>query len=231
MTIYVNILPQFHAIVQANQFLDKNGKDMFTNEGKIAGEYIDARGITIKDAQGNDVVYFDETGIHWNKDYSPIKYQFSTSMSGPWHDTYATNDEYRRESFDGGTTWEAPYKLVGKDGQPGRDGADGSDATVPKYITDTVIAKGVIEAPQINATNFGIYPASPTQNGSLSLHGDYNGKQYNMFELKYVVTDTPYIVFYSPDGAYAEWNFGRSTFRGNIDFSGANVSGIHATFA
>lgn len=60
-----------HAIVQANQFLDKNGKDMFTSDGKIAGEYIDARGITIKDAQGNDVVYFDETGIHWNKAYSP----------------------------------------------------------------------------------------------------------------------------------------------------------------
>lgn len=101
---------------------------ILNEQGKIKGDYIDAKGIHIKDpATGDTVLYMDATGIHWTAKYSPFKYQYATSATGPWHDTRAANDEYRRESTDGGTTWSDGIKFVAKDG---RDGSDGSDASV-----------------------------------------------------------------------------------------------------
>ena len=68
--------------------------------------------------------------ITWGQN-GPVKYQFSSvGITGPWHDTMQTNDKYRRDSLDGGTTWGAGYQFVGVDGQNGQDGADGSDADV-----------------------------------------------------------------------------------------------------
>lgn len=57
---------------------------------------------------------------------TPVKYQFSTSLSGPWHDTMAANDKYRRDSTDGGTTWGSAYQFRGEDGRPGSNGSDAS---------------------------------------------------------------------------------------------------------
>ncbi|WP_195416907.1 hypothetical protein [Intestinimonas butyriciproducens] len=165
--------------------------------------------------------------ITWGQN-GPVRYQFSTNGTSGWHETMTANDKYRRDSLDGGITWGQPYQFRGEDG---KDGSDGSDATVPKYITETVISKGVIEAPQINATKFGIYPSSASTSGSLSLYGDFGGKQYEMFELSYFAGDDARVVFDSPANAFASWDFGQTYFNGQVDFSNATVYGITATFA
>lgn len=64
--------------------------------------------------------------IYWGDSF-PYKSQFSTSPDGPWHDKQQEGDKYRRDTYDGGKTWEEPYQSVGTDG---RDGIDGSDASV-----------------------------------------------------------------------------------------------------
>lgn len=139
-----------HGIVQARDFLMKDGRSIFTaDHSKISGDFIDARGLTIVNAQGEDVLYMDESGIHWNQDYSPFKYQFARTANGPWHDEPTENDEYRRESSDGGVTWSAGIKYLARDGKDGKDGKDGSDATVPAYITQTKITQTTIESPTI----------------------------------------------------------------------------------
>ena len=165
--------------------------------------------------------------ITWGQN-GPVRYQFSTNGTSGWHETMTANDKYHRDSLDGGITWGQPYQFRGEDG---KDGSDGSDATVPKYITETVISKGVIEAPQINATKFGIYPSSASTSGSLSLYGDFGGKQYEMFELSYFAGDDARVVFDSPANAFASWDFGQTYFNGQVDFSNATVYGITATFA
>lgn len=118
----------FSCIVKAQDFLLNSGGSMVSilnEQGKIKGDYIDAKGINIKDpTTGDTVLYMDTTGIHWAAKYSPIKYQYATSASGPWHDTRSANEEYRRESTDGGTTWSDGIKFVA------RDGRNGSDASV-----------------------------------------------------------------------------------------------------
>lgn len=122
-----------HCIVYAKDFYLHEGgsvKNALTaDKSKIRGDVIDARGINIIDRDGHPVLYIDDTGIHWATKYSPFKYQYAASASGPWHDTRSTNDEYRRESTDGGTTWSDGIKFIARDG---RDGADGSDADVTR---------------------------------------------------------------------------------------------------
>ncbi|MCQ4864675.1 hypothetical protein [Pseudoflavonifractor phocaeensis] len=191
--------------------------------------------------------------ITWGQN-GPVKYQFSSvGLTGPWHDTMQTNDKYRRDSLDGGTTWGAGYQFVGKDGQ---NGQDGSPATVPKYITETVIAKGVIEAPRINANVFSVYPKySADYTGSFNIFGQQMSDQYHMFTINYQGFSDPtypYVELYSPDGAnmYLCANtssggvpsgiltigtlngkgktYHTTEFYGDVDFSNANVSG--ATF-
>lgn len=171
--------------------------------------------------------------ITWGQN-GPVKYQFSSAgVTGPWHDTMQTNDKYRRDSLDGGTTWGSGYQFVGVDGKPGQDGSDGSDATVPKYITETVIAKGVVAAPQIYANDFSVYPPDESAEyaGSFNLYGMFQGMQRHLFTIYYRNNGMymPEIAFGSPDGVSSvDWSFSRTNFNGWIDFSGASVTG--ATF-
>ncbi len=67
--------------------------------------------------------------ITWNNN-GPVKYQFSSSINGPWHDTMYTSDKYRRDSLNGGASWGSAYQFRGTDGADGADGKNGSDANV-----------------------------------------------------------------------------------------------------
>lgn len=150
-----------------------------------------------------------------------------------------TNDKYRRDSLDGGTTWGEGYQFVGTDGKDGADGHDGSDATVPKYITDTVIAKGVIEAPRINANIFGVYPSNQSDtNGAFILHAPVAGQTPEVFKIAYNGTGGGAPTVIITGGPTVFWDvpvteFDNSVrFGGTVDFSNAkDVKGIIAKFA
>lgn len=118
-----------HGIIKAKDFMLPSGDSMVSvlnNKGQICGDHIDARGLSIVDDYGRDVLQIDKTGIHWSQEYSPFKFQYAISQAGPWHDTPNANDEYRRESCDGGRTWSAGIKYIAKDGTNGRPGSDAS---------------------------------------------------------------------------------------------------------
>lgn len=184
------------------------------------------------------------TGIRFTPGYEPVKYQFSTSASGPWHSDMSANDKYRRDSLDGGTTWGEAYQFRGTDGRPG------SDATVPKYITETIISKGVIAAPQINANDFAIYPNSETDyTGSFSIYGQHgSGKyldQFQMLEILYQgqadASYKPEVSIRSPGGSVLniestyQLNIGSvghdTNFYGKLNFQNATTTGLHFTLA
>ena len=158
--------------------------------------------------------------ITWGQN-GPVKYQFSSvGLTGPWHDTMQTNDKYRRDSLDGGTTWGAGYQFVGVDGQ---NGQDGSPATVPKYITETVIAKGVIEAPRINANVFSVYPHDQTSvNGGFVLYGAVNGVVPELFRIAYSGADPGPVIRISSgiSTTSVEWDTASVDFYSDITFHG-----------
>lgn len=92
--------------------------------------------------------------ITW--DTPVVQYQYSTNNSS-WHTAFATGDKYRRESWDGGTTWQAGYQFIGVDGLPG---SDGSDANVPDYITATYIDFNSVSSPYIRGNNIAVQGGS-----------------------------------------------------------------------
>lgn len=94
-----------------------------------------------------------------------------------------TNDKYRRESFDGGTTWGSPFQFRGTDGTNGRPGNDASvtynnikaalqkaASTQTSFITADEMGApniygGKIYGSKMYANEFNVYPLNVFDNG------------------------------------------------------------------
>lgn len=232
-TVYANG-GKFNGIVQASDFLDASGTSMMDN-GKWKSDVLDLGNI-ILDGDTGDItltgnINLSNGSITWGNN-SPVKYEFSTSPDGPWHPEMKPEDKYRHDSTDGGKTWGAAYQFRGT------DGADGGSASIPKYITNTIISEGVIEAPVINANDFGIYPNSPSDyTGSFTINGNYihSNREFEMFAIEYVgAYDIPYSNIYSEASGEIRFGYGYNTlfkFCSRVDFEEADVTGLYLTFS
>lgn len=179
--------------------------------GKIEAQYLNLTGqITFEDLSQEALEAVQQS-----------KKQFSSNLTD-WHDTMTSTDMYRRDWDYTINDWGSPYQFVGKDGQ---DGADGSDATVPTYITQTVVRKGVIAAPTVQANEFSIYPTSSTStSGGLYIYGNYSGAQKKMFSINYHASDQPFINISSDCGAVLQIDM-LAYFNGNLEVSGNTTLG------
>lgn len=232
-----------HGDFYADNFYFNDGNSVRTLISKTAKgntvdfsdlDYIDLGGMILDGRPGS-------AGIRFKPGYEPVKYQFSTSVSGPWHDTMETNDKYRRDSFDGGTTWGSAYQFKGTNGSNGTvDYSRVNKILKETYgITTTYITEGAIGSPviqgaeiygaQMYANEFNVYPLDESEyTGSFNIYGNFNNEQYHFLKIAYGNSGayTPEIVFMSPNGASAKWSFGTTYFTGTaVDFSG--VSGIN----
>lgn len=132
--------------MKATDFQTPDGTSMVKN-GKFDSKYLDLGGIVIDGETGN--INFTSVGsITWGGN-APVKYQFSTSLSGPWHDTMQTNDKYRRDCIGG--TWGEAYQFRGTDGKNGAvDYSRVNQILKETYgITTTYITEGAIGSPVI----------------------------------------------------------------------------------
>ena len=113
-----------------------------------------------------------------------------------------------------------------------------SGITLPSYIKNTYIDSVRIESPTIIAgefygNSFNVYPESGNS-GSFNIYGSTSASSgYHMLEIAYHWGSGAYVNFDSPAGAQANWFFDRTVFNGDyvefygdVDFSGATVSGI-----
>lgn len=196
-----------------------------TLDGKLIGsanasvdlsdvDYIDLGGMILDGRDGS-------TGIRFRPGYEPVKYQFATAATGPWHDAMGTNDKYRRDSLDGGTTWGDPYQFRGADGKNGSDAnvtfanikaaLQKAASTQKTFITADEMGApniygGNIYGAKMYANDYYIYPQNETDyDGSFNIYGMYigTGKQYHMLQIRYDGTVTaPRVYLNSPDGAY-----------------------------
>lgn len=119
------------------------GKYRFYGDVDVTGGCININDRFTVDQQGNVSM---SGAISWGSN-SPYQSQFSaTGAAGSWHSPMAAEDKWRRDSYDGGTTWGDAYQFRGQDGE---DGSDGSDADVPDYIKATYIDFSRVESPMI----------------------------------------------------------------------------------
>lgn len=83
--------------------------------------------------------------LTWSKDTFPVKRQFATSASGPWHEDMQSGDKWSRDKlYDG--TFSAPYQFRGEDGRPG---SDGDPKGYLKSIQITEITRDGVKSPLI----------------------------------------------------------------------------------
>lgn len=103
-----------------------------------------------------------------------------------------------------------------------------------EFSGGTFINRNEIYSPTIYADEFVVMPStnqSGRWTGGYSMYGYFGPTLYKMLSISYADTGfSPEVEFWSPCGAYAYWGFDRTNFYGWCDFSGANVTGIEATF-
>lgn len=162
----------------------KNIKGVTIRGGEIVGAEIEGGKIVGAEIEGgqlniNDAYIVDAEGnvqmlgsillggnIIWTEPV--VQYQYSSDNQN-WHTNYIEGDIYRRESWDGGITWQPGYQFIGINGV---DGQDGSDATVPNYIKSTYIGQTKILSPYIIGGMF--YATGQGRNGGAAYY-IYNG--------------------------------------------------------
>ena len=188
---------------------------------KISGGNIDLTGcITLSDM--TDATKEAVTGS---------KSEFSPNGTSNWTTVMTSVDKYRRDWDYNKNAWGPVYQFRG------------TDATVPTYITQTVIAKGKVQAPYIMGTEFSIHPESENdESGSFNIYGMFNGSENHMFKIEYFDSGTsPSVTIDSPCGAYMYYGHQPVTatgdlgsliyFQGTVDFTQATVRGLTAMFA
>lgn len=101
------------------------------------------------------------------------------------------------------------------------------------FIDGTSIKSPKIYGGEFYGNTFNVISES-NGNGSFSLYGMYNNKQYHMFEISYYPSDYPEVTLMSPDGARIvigkEGSSNEIVFYGDVDFSSATVTGVAAKF-
>ena len=109
--------------------------------------------------------------VTWDMSNSPVKTQYSVDGVSSWHTDQTSADMYMRMSFDGGTTWSTPTKVVGTDGKDGQDGEDGQDGWdgSDAYVT----AQNVFDALTSGGTAQGLFPAFYDGGDKLFINATY----------------------------------------------------------
>lgn len=108
---------------------------------------------------------------------------------------------------------------------------------LPSYLNSTYIGPTIIQSPTIEANDFNVKPSDEEDyTGSFNIYGMQAGAQFHMLGIEYQGYSSgdfvPYVNFSSPGGAYLRFNYGELSdveFYGNVDFSGAHVSGFSNT--
>ena len=105
---------------------------------------------------------------------------------------------------------------------------------------DTFIDGTTIYSPTIYSNEFNVIPEDKKNaSGSFNLYSYFADSLCNFLKIYYYAGASPIIHFSSPGHAYAQWDFGNTQFNGTVmfnkdvvvDFSNANVKGIHPKFA
>lgn len=131
---------KFKGTVQADDFLDTNGKSMMEN-GKWSQEHLNIKSLNI-----NNRFVVDENGnVQLNGDISwgvnPIQYQYAKALDDAGnaiaiYNSYTVGCIYRREKL-GDNLWGAWYQFIGQNGTNGINGENGRDGREIQYQYST----------------------------------------------------------------------------------------------
>lgn len=211
----------FKGIVQASAYQDLSGRNMMTPNYKFQADYLELKGLRIKNNTSQTTFEVDSNGNVFmsgniNMKGGTISWSnINESDSASWK---KATDAYS-EALDAQSSAMTAEKLA-------KDIADG------KYNGTTFIGAKTIYSPTILSDEFIIKPRTGTDlAGGYSIYGNFDNQLYHMMKISYDGANTPVVIFDSPDKAMAYWEFYKTNFYGEVDFSQANVKGVTAVFA
>lgn len=247
------------AKLDGDLLVDKGKNGWIRGPGlSIGGNYETGMGNFYVDQSGNVTmkgsINMSLGDITWGSN-TPVKYQFSTSIYGPWHDTMYASDKYRRDSTDGGKTWGTAYQFVGTDGENGND-ADVTRNNIARAMLSAESDDGLY-AKVINGKTCLLIRAEAIQAGDITGVNIRGGKFYNTSGGAYMIVGGSgdygdlalyqgrsgtkvFQVYDEGTGSIGVYGYGHRFLNvsttgcsalGSWDFSGATVTGITATFA
>ena len=204
----------FNGVVQASDFLDKNGTSMVTaigNSFKFKPDFLELKGLTIRNQYNESTFAVDSNGnvaVMGNIQMGPGSY---INWSQVNTDPVASGAS---------STANSAYSIAA--------------GIAAGTYRGTFINERNIYSPTIFANEFVVTPDDTSaESGGFTLQGMFRGQLLNMFEVSYygggglwpiINIDTPY-------DAIVRWNCSITNFYGDIDFAGATVTGLTATFA
>lgn len=202
-------------IVEAKDFLI-NGESVLTEEFKIISDYLDLGNIQLDGETGDitmtgNINLSDASSINWGKNKPTADVTYDSIKSA----LQAAN----------GTT--ETFITADAAGAPNIFGAN---------IYGAKIFAGTGSTDEYSVMDEDGFHIHTKYTGSFDLYAPFGSSdEYHFLSISYREDLSPYIMFQSPDGAYAEWTFGRTAFRnwvefyGNVTFNGS-VEGLTVVF-
>lgn len=215
----------FSGIVKGATYQTSSGDSMMTN-GQFTSAYLNLKGMNVANGSGTTTFAVSQNGdvtingnitmnggsINWNTvgDNGALAEAQSASAAAASAESYASG------AYSAASNAESIAKKI----------ANGT------YSGGTFINGTEIYSPTIYATNFSVIPRTVgDSSGSYSLYGYQYSTLYEMLRIYWdYASIAPSVYFTSPCSAHAYWGFTTSVFTGNIDFSGATITGLTAKF-
>lgn len=198
----------FLGVVQASDFLDRNGNSMFTSQNKFKADYLDLYGLTVRNKSTGLITFqVDKNGkVAINGDIT-----MGVASTIDW--ALVTN--------------------VNINSNPAYSLAQQAKNAIPSYIKSTHIDAVTIESPTLRGEEINVIAGK--ERGSFNLYATYSSHLYHMFTIDYWEGMSPEVHLYSP--AAADMYFGKDgycfiyfigdvSFEGTVDFSRATVKGL-----
>lgn len=229
----------FTGVVQASDFLDQNGNSMFTSQNKFKADYLDLYGLTVwNKSTGIESFKVDKNG--------KVTINGSITMGAgsviDWaqigNENITSNPAYSLATKANNNANQAISDADIAQSRADQAYALANAIKIPSYITSTKITQTTIESPTIRGGTFigeSFNVIAGGKYGSFNLYGSYGSSSYHMLAIDYFEGDSPEVHYHSP--ASADLYFGSEgycfiyfdgdvSFRGSVDFSRANVTGL-----
>ena len=195
---------RFKGVVQASAYQDLSGHNMLTNDYKFGADYLELKGLNV-----NNNFIVDSSG--------KVTIRGNITMTGgsiSWANINERGSAAYQTAVSANSLANSAYGKATAAGDNVAKLANGS-------YSGTFIDGRRLISPEIY-TNMLTVSVPDGYNGiaGLLMKGHIYGREYK-----------EYIHMTSPCGAYVDWDFGRTEFKGNLDFSQArSIVGLDATF-
>lgn len=202
---------RFKGVVQASAYQDLSGRNMLTNDYKFGADYLELKGLNVNnnfivDSAGRVTIRGNITMTGGSINWSNINERGSAA-----YQTAVSAQELADDAYGVALTAGDDVKRLAN-GRYSGTFIDGRRLISPEIYTNLLTIS---------------VPDGYDGIAGLLMKGYIYGREFNVLKIS---NSDEYIHMSSPCGAYVNWDFGRTEFRGYLNFSQAHVEGLDAKF-